>query len=632
MNFTFWGGHIHSAQVLTAISHTPVMRRSRRDDQDPFMRRDAETIVYEFKGFRLDRAERLLLHHGRPIQLKPKIFDLLLYLVERQGQLVEKDELMREIWPNTIVEENNITVSMSMLRKILGEDRGGRKFVETVARRGYRFVAEVKEISRDRSSSDATVTSSGAAAVQAHLQEGPIDSLAVFPVNKAAGHDLDVEYLSEGITESIINKLSQIPKLRVMACSTVLRFKETDMNPQEMGVVLNVGAVMIVRVIQLGETLIIRSQLVKVSDGSQIWGEQYERRSSDLLLIQDEIAKAIVESLKLKLTQEQQKRFTKRYTDNIEAYNLYLRGRYFWARYSKTWLLKSIEAFKQAIEIDPSYALAYCGLADAYFRLSNIYYAPREALPKAKLAALKAVEIDDNLAEAHSSLGLVRVYYDHDWHGAKVEFKRSLELNPDLASAHQRYGSCLCFLGHFEESISHYKHALTLDPFSLQLSTNLATNYYLMGQHETAINLLEETLELEPDYMVTHFVLGCTYIQHGDLEKAIEEFQYVYRLDEEAYMALGFMGYAYALAGQRAEAENLLSILTDISLRKYVSPYSMGVIHLGLGRKDEVIDILERLYQERNDWLVWLKVSPELRPLHDDPRFEDLLKRLGFLE
>ena len=596
------------------------------------MRRDAETVVYEFKGFRLDRAERLLLHHGRPIQLKPKIFDLLLYLVERQGQLVEKDELMREIWPNTIVEENNITVSMSMLRKILGEDRGGRKFVETVARRGYRFVAEVREISRDhRSSNDVTVISSGTAVIQPHLHDAPIDSLAVFPVNKAT-HDPEVEYLSEGITESIINKLSQIPRLRVMACSTVLRFKGTDINPQEMGALLNVGAVMIVRVMQLGEILIIRSQLVNVADGTQIWGEQYERKSSDLLGIQDEIAKAIVESLKLKLTSEQQKRLTKRYTDNTEAYSLYLRGRYFWTRYTKAWVLKSIEAFKKAIEIDPSYALAYCGMADSYFRLSNIHFPPREVMPKAKLAALKAVEIDDNLAEAHSSLGLVRVYYDHDWHGAKAEFRKCLELNPDLVSAHQRYASLLCFLGHFEESIRHYEHALTLDPFSLHLQTNLATNYYLMGQHETAINLLEETLELEPDYMPTHFVLGCTYIQQGDLRKAIEEFQCIYRLDEEAFMALGFMGYAYALAGQRAEAQNLLGILTDISLRKYVSPYSMGVIQLGLGRKDEMIDILERLYQERNDWLVWLKVSPELRILHDDPRFEDLLKRTGFLD
>lgn len=592
---------------------------------------DVDRKIYEFKGFRLDGAQRRFLHHGQPVQLKPKIFDLLLYLVERHGQLIAKDELMREIWPNTIVEENNITVSMSILRKMLGEDRGGRKFVETVSGRGYRFVAEVREISRLRPAIEPAAMSSGTTVTQSQLREAPIDSLAVFPVHKA-GHDLDVEYLSDGIVESIINKLSQIPKLRVLACSTLLRFKGTEVDPQEMGVLLNVRAVMLVRVIQLGETLIIRSELVKVADGSQIWGEQYERTSSDLLGIQDEIAKAIVEGLKFKLTLEQQKRFTKRYTDNTEAYNLYLRGRYFWTRYTKEWVLKSIEAFKQAIEIDSSYALAYSGMADAYFRLSNIHLPPREVMPKAKLAALRAVEIDDDLAEAHSSLGLVRVYYDHDWAGAEREFKRSLELNHELVSAHQRYGSYLCFLGRFEESISHYEHALTLDPFSLHLNTNLATNYYLMGRHETAINHLEKTLELEPDYMPTHFVLGCTYIQQGDFGKALKEFQYIYKLDEQAYMALGFMGYAHALAGQRAEAENLLSILTDISLRKYVSPYSIGVIHLGLGHKDQMIEILERLYQERNDWLVWLKVSPELKTLRDDPRFEDLLKRLGFFD
>lgn len=593
------------------------------------MNGDVDRKVYEFKGFRLDGAQRRLLHHGRPVQLKPKIFDLLLFLVEKRGQLVEKDELMREIWPNTIVEENNITVSISILRKVLGEDRVGRQFVETVPRRGYRFVAEVREISLGPRATEAAAISTETAVAESSLGEAPIDSLAVLPIHNVS-RDLDVEYLSEGITESIINTLSQIPNLRVLACSTVFRFKGKEVDPQEVGILLGVRAVMLVRVIQLGETLIIRSELVKVSDGSQIWGEQYERTSSDLLAIQDEIAKAISESLKFKLTLQQQKRFTKRYTDNTEAYDLYLRGRYFWTRYTKEWVLKSIEAFKQAIEIDSSYALAYSGMADAYFRLSNIHLPPREVMPKAKEAALKAVEIDEDLAEAHSSLGLVRVYYDHDWGAAEREFKRCLELNPDLVLGHQRYGSYLTFIGHFEQSIAHYKQALELDPFSLQINMNLATNHYLMGEYETAISHLEKTLELEPDYMPTHFVLGCTYIQQGDLAKAIAEFQCIYKLDEEAYMALGFMGYAHALAGRRAEAENLLNILKDISLRKYVSPYSMVVIHLGLGLKDQVFEMLERLYEERNDWLVWLKVSPELKNLRDDLGFKDLLRRVGF--
>lgn len=592
-----------------------------------FMQRDAGKKVYEFKGFRLDGPQRRLLHHGQPVQLKSKIFDLLLFLVEMRGQLIEKDELMKQIWPNTIVEENNITVSMSVLRKILGEERFGREFIETVPRRGYRFVAEVKEIPVSP-----VKTETGTAKAASHESsevESPIDALAVLPV-RGDSEDQNIEYLSDGITEAIINTLSQIPKLRVLARSTVFRFKAKDIDPQEAGKLLNVRAVILIRVTQWADKLIIRSEMVRVSDGTQIWGQQYHRTPSDLLAIQEEIAKAISESLKLKLTLQQQTRLTKRYTENSEAYNLYLRGRYFWNRYSKEWVLKSIEAFTQAIAIDASYALAYSGMADAYFRLSNIHMPPREVLPKAKEAALKAVEIDDDLAEAHASLGLVRVYYDHDWTAAESEFKKCLELNPDFVPAHQRYGSYLAFIGRFEQSLKHYRHALELDPFSLQINMNIATDYYLMGENDTAIRHLEKTLELEPDYMPTHFVMGCAYIQQGELMKAIEEFQYIYKMDEESYMALGFMGYAHALAGQMDEARNLLDILKDISLRSYVSPYSIVVIYLGLGLKDEALELLEHLYREKNDWLVWLKVSPELKILRDDMRFKDLISRIGF--
>lgn len=569
--------------------------------------------VYEFGEFRLEGAQGRLLQDGQPVALKPKILDLLLFLVQQRGQLVKKDDLMREVWPNTIVEENNITVSISALRKVLGEDTLGRQFIETVPRRGYRFVADVVEIADQ----------------EADPGEQPIDSLAILPMQNPT-YDETADYLSEGITESIVNTLSQIPKLRVLACSTVFRFKGKDVNPQEVGLRLKVRAVMLVRVIQLGEKLVIRSELVKVSDGSQIWGDQYDRASDDLLAIQGEIAKAISESLKIKLSQQQLVRLTKPVTDNTEAFHLYLRGRYFWNKYGKEWVLKAIEAFRQAIAIDSNYALAYCGMADAYFRLSNLHMPPREVMPKAKEAALKAIEIDENLAEAHSSLGLLRVYYDHDWVAAENEFRRSLELSPELVLSHQRYGSYLSFMGRFEESIKHYEYALELDPFSLHVNMNLATNYYLMGNSERAVSHLEKTLELDPDYMPTHFVLACTYIQQGRLTDAIAEFQSIYKQDEKSYLALGFMGYAHALAGQKAEAENLLSILKDISARDYVSLYSMVVIHLGLGRTERVFELLDQLFEECNDWLVWLKVSPELKHLHGDPRFKNLLARVGF--
>jgi DNA-binding winged helix-turn-helix (wHTH) protein/tetratricopeptide (TPR) repeat protein len=589
------------------------------------MSKEISSKIYEFSGFRLEEAQQRLLFNGEPVALKPKILDLLRYLIQSRGQLIAKDDLMREVWPDTIVEENNITVSMSILRKTLGEDRQKPRFIQTVPRRGYRFVAEVIELSPD----PITVGDPHKITVVSETDEAPIDSLAVLPMD-IGEKDPNVEYLSDGITESIIDLLSRIPNLRVLARSTVFRFKDKQIDPQEVGRLLNVRAVMMIRVIKLGGKLIIRSELVKVADGSQLWGEQYNRSPSDILAIQEEIARAITESLKFKLTSSDSISLARHPTENIEAYNLYMRGRYFWNKYSKEWVMKAIEVFQEAIQIDSYYALAYCGLADAYFRLSNVHFPPREVMPKAKEAALRAVEIDDNLAEAHSSLGLVKVYYDHDWISAEAEFRKALKLDPNLVSAHQRYGSYLTFMGRFEESIRHYETALELDPFSLQINMNLATTYYLRGEYDRAINHLNKTSELEPNYMPTHFVLGSAYVQQGRLQEAIEQFQFIYKMDEEAYIALGFMGYAHALNGQRAEAETLLNILQDIAERKYISPYSLLLIHLAIGPLERVFQLLEQLYEERNDWLVWLKVSPELKNLRSDPRFQDLLRRIGF--
>jgi len=589
------------------------------------MSKEISTKIYEFSGFRLEEAQQRLLFNGQPVSLKPKILDLLRYLIQSRGQLIAKDDLMREVWPDTIVEENNITVSMSILRKTLGENRHKPQFIETVPRRGYRFVAEVIEICTD----PIVPAEIRHLSIPAEFEEAPIDSLAVLPMGSPE-KDSNVEYLSDGITESIIDLLSRIPNLRVLARSTVFRFKDKQIDPQEVGRLLSVRAVMMIRVTRLGDKLIIRSELVKVADGSQLWGEQYNRSPSDILAIQEEIARAITESLKFKLTSSDHISLARHPTENIEAYNLYLRGRFFWNKYSKEWVLKAIEVFQEAIQIDSYYALAYCGLADAYFRLSNVHFPPREVMPKAKEAAFRAAEIDDNLAEAHSSLGLVKVYYDHDWIGAEAEFRKAIKLDPNLVSAHQRYGSYLTFMGRFEESIRHYETALELDPFSLQINMNLATTYYLRGEYDRAINHLNKTSELEPNYMPTHFVLGSAYVQQGRLEEAIEEFKFIYKMDEEAYIALGFMGYAYALNGQRAEAETLLSILQDIAERKYISPYSLLLIHLAIGPLERVFQLLEQLYQERNDWLVWLKVSPELKNVRNDPRFQDLLRRIGF--
>jgi DNA-binding winged helix-turn-helix (wHTH) protein/tetratricopeptide (TPR) repeat protein len=589
------------------------------------MPRDVNAKIYEFKGFRLEEDQRRLLYGGQAVALKPKIFDLLLYLVEMRGQLVAKEELMKEIWPDTIVEENNLTVSMSTLRKTLGDTPGNPEFIETVPRRGYRFLPEVIE----KNSEPPTTEDIQRVETETTFQEELIDSLAVLPM-QIGDSDPNIEYLSQGITESITDMLSRIPRLRVLASSTVFRFIKKDVDPQAVGLQLNVRAVMTIRVNRLEDKLIVRSELVKVSDGSQLWGEQYNRSPSDILAIQHDIARAITESLKFKLSGQEQISLTKQPTDNNDAYHLYLRGRFFWKKYTKEWVLKAKQAFEQAIQIDSHYALAYCGLADTYFRLSNVHFAPREVLPKAKEAALKAVEIDDNLAEAHSSLALVHVYYDQDWIRAEREYRRALELNPNLILAHQRYASYLTFMGRFEEALRHYETALEIDPLSLQSNMNVGSTYYLRGEYDRAVEHLKKTLELDPNYMPTHFVMGCVYIQKGCLNQAIEEFKISHKLEEQFHLAMGFMGYAHALNDERDEALTLLNILEDASKRMYVSPYCMLVIHLALGPEERVFELLDQLYEERNDWLVWLKVSPELKGIRSKPRFKELLKRVGF--
>lgn len=560
---------------------------------------------------------------GQPVSLKPKILDLLLFLVEKRGQLVGKADLLREVWPNTIVEENNITVSMSLLRKTLGEYVKDVEFIETVPRRGYRFLAEVTEIRDQRIGTEG--------AFDTDLEEEPIDSLAVLPM-ESAGDDPSIEYLSEGITESLINKFSRITTLRVPACSTVFRLNRKHIDPQAVGRQLNVRAVVMIRVIRLSENLIIRGELVNVSDGSQLWGEQYNRGVSDILTTQYEIAKAIADTLKYKLKPQDQAQFSEQPTHDPEAFTLYARGRYFWHKYSNEGTLKAIELFKEASVKDENFALAYCGIADAYFRLSNVHSRPIEVLPLARKNALKAVEIDDNLAEAHSSLGLIKLYYDRDWAGAESEYRRAIKLNPKLSSAHQRLGSYFTFLGAFEEGIRCYDRALEIEPFSLQINTNRATTYYLMGEYDRAIDGLRQTSELEPTYMPVRFVWGWVYIQQNRLDEAIEEFQAIYKRDNEAYLALGFMGYAHALAGHREEAETVLNILQEISERKYVSPYAMLVIHLALDQRERVFELLHQLSEEHNEWVVWLNVSPELKVLRNDQRFKDLLKSVGFPE
>jgi len=391
--------------------------------------------VYRFGSFLLSQAERLLLNGEEHVSLTPKVFDTLLVLVENSGHLVTKERLLQEVWPGTFVEEANLSVNIASLRKALSKG-GKQQYIETISKRGYRFTADVvKEMSRSTANVTpeplARLTSQSGITVRGSREA---NSLAVLPFENVS-EDPNFEYLSDGLTESIINGLSQLQNLRVSARNMVFRYKIKQMDPQEIGRELGVCSVVLGRVLQLDNRLIISTELVDVTNGWQMWGEQYHRGPSDILAVQEEISAAICSKLKARLTREEKERLGKYYTEDPEAYHLYLKGRYHWNKYAQQGLRKAIDYFSQAIEIDPTYALAYAGIADSYYRLSNVYAPNAEAMPKAKAAALKALEIDETLAEAHAALGLINMSYDWNWRAAETEFMRAVELNPNYAIA-----------------------------------------------------------------------------------------------------------------------------------------------------------------------------------------------------
>jgi serine/threonine-protein kinase len=459
-------------------------------------------------------------------------------------------------------------------------------------------------------------------------RDDPIDSLAVLPLVNAS-HDPTAEYLSDGITESIINSLSQLPQLRVMARSTVFRYKGQEVDPIEVGNALDVRAVMLGRVLQVGDQLVIKTELVDVVDGSHLWGAQYNRQPADILAIQDEISGEIVQKLRLRLTgEDHKKRLVKRYTDNTEAYQLYLKGRFYTGKATREGLQRGIEYFNQAISIDPTYALAYSGLAEAYYGLSSAHLPPREAMPKARAAALKALEMDDTLAEAHASLGLVKVFYDWDWAGAETEYRRATELNPGYASAHHWYGWYLALMGRLDQATAEMKRAQELDPLSLEITADLGLSFFFARQYESAIEQFRKALEMEQNFIWARFFMGWAYEQQGLIDEAIAEFQRAGQV-EDAMVIKAALGHAYAMGGRRDEAQAILAESGQASPPKHLSPYDCAIIHTALGERSEAFDCLERAYENRSEALVWLKVDPRLDPLRATPQFINLLRRVG---
>ena len=640
---------------------------------------DTSIHIYEFGPFRVDALRRRLLREGHQVRLPAKAFEILLVLLEAKGRLVEKDELMQRVWPDTVVEENNLTVNISALRRSLTESPGEHRYVVTVPGRGYQFAAEVRQLGGERSRESDREPSNQVAEISAVEQSngaaGQTDSLsraeriggeinrrkqrvlllapllaiaivvsyfaysrylagsskpgttsiAVLPFANETG-DANAEYLSDGLSESLTNSLSQVPGIKVAARSSVFRYKGKDFDLQEVAKALGVEAILTGKVTQRGENLAISVELVDASDKTQIWGEQYDRKMSDLLEIQREIAREIVEKLKLKVPSEANQP-PKHYTDSNDAYQLYLKGRFYWDKRTAEALQKSIEYFNQAIDKDPRFALAYAGLADSYVVPAN-RLPPREALPKAKAAAIRALELDETLAEAHASLGRVFASYDWDWTSAEKQYKRAIELNPDYATAHQWYGGYLSVVGHSNEAIAERKRALELEPLSLVINFELGLSYYHARDYDRAIEQFQKTLELDQNFPAARNLLPAAYEQKGMYKEAIAEFKQSISLTGGGESKAG-LGHVYAITGRKSDAGIILGELKQTFGKEYLPASHIALIYAGLDDKDQAFAWLNKAYEQRAFQLQWINLDPRWDNLRSDPRFEEILRRMG---
>ena len=460
-----------------------------------------------------------------------------------------------------------------------------------------------------------------------------IDSLAILPLINAS-NDSGMEYLSDGITESIINTLSQLPQLRVVPRSTVFRYKGSEVDPQQAGRELNVRAVLSGRVLHVGDSLIVKTELVDVARASQLWGEQYRRRLTDIFELQDEISKEISSKLRLKLSGEEKQKLVKRYTDDIEAYHLYLKGRYYNNKRTPDWIRKGIEHFQQAIDLDPNYALAYAGLADSYAFLASSTggQPPRETYPLAKAAASKALELDETLGEAHCSLGFFRLLYDWDYEGAEREYKRAMELSPHYANAYDGYGFYLKATGQHEAAILSCRRALELDPLSLFVHLSLGWAYYFARQYDDALVQTRKVMEMDPNFGFAHWHSGMNYTQKGAFDEAINSYRKAINLTGAIPTFISYLGHAYARSGKQREARQMLAQLESIAKRQYLPAYFIALIHLGLGDLARTLEWLEKAFQERSGFLAFIRVEPVLDPLREYPGFEKLVEKMNLKE
>src|SRR5262245_37133829 len=631
--------------------------------------------IYEFGLYRLDAAERLLMRDGAVVPLQPKVFDLLLALVERHGSLLEKDELMELVWPDTVVEEANLANNISILRKTLGEN--GHQFIETVPKRGYRFVTPVRKQAEEPSVIEDTLPSMATERQDASSSALPrrrisrlvrrrpgltalllilllagiasafgyrwlalrppppasnvaIKSIAVLPFKPLVAESHD-EALQMGMADTLILKISGLKQLSVRSINSVRKYANPDQDPLAAGREQRVDFVLDSSFQRDGDRIRVMTRLLNVADGTALFSFQCdEEYCANFLVMQDAISEKVAAALSLHLTREERERLRKHYTDNKEAYQLYLKGRHFWSKTTLDTIKKGIECFQQAIGLDANYALAYAGLADSYIVLGQFFdVPPKEAMPKAREAAVKALTIDDTLAEAHVSLATVKAWYDWDWSGAEQEFKQAINLDPQFAMAYDRYAYYLVCVGRQDESLAAIKRAQELDPISLPIRLNAGWILCWTRQSDRAIEHGRQMLEMDPNFCMAGNVIAIAYLNKGMGDEAIAECFKVLTCGGYDRKKLAALKTAYAAGGVKGFLEKNLSDLKEDVKGTYVKPMRFAERYAILGDKDQAMAWIEKGYDDHDSYLINVKLYSVFDFLHTDPRFAKVLRGMN---
>lgn len=645
---------------------------------------------YEFDSFRIDTRERLLLQDDGPIPLLPKAFDTLLVLVQNSGEVLDKDYLLKEVWPDSVVEENNLAQAISEIRKALSEGAKDQRFIVTVRSRGYRFAAEVKEcldveiepVTEQQTQSAATkhrvqklgeekregrhdsadekpflfaggsesrsrwrqyrwtmltfiAVALGIAATAYYINRRraepgvKIKSIAVLPFRAVDTNNPD-EALQMGLADALITRLANLREIIVRPAISIAKYNKPEQGFWELlavGRELKVDALLAGHVQRSGNKIRVTAQLVSVSDGAHLWSEKFDDIFTDIFAAEDSMSKRIAEALVPNLTGNEQKLLAKHYTESSEAYEKYLYGRFYWNRRTNYGLQKAITYFEEAIRIDPKFALAYSGLADCYSLLHEV--SPGEGMQKAMQAAMEAVKLDGSLAEAHRSLAGVKIYYDWDWPGAETELKRAIELNSHYADAYRTYAVYFMVMGRFQEALTETKRALELDPVAVRNHKLPGMILYFAGQYDRAIEQYEKALEMEPGYPQAQREIGLAYVQKGMYQEALAALKKTLDVPGNTESDIA---HVYAVSGNKREAERILNELLQKSAHTYVSPYDIAIVYAGLGKREKALEWLNRAYEDHSYFMSWLQIDPRLKELRLDPQFVALVRQVGLAQ